>query len=193
MKIVDWILGREPVATTTGLAAVVTAALGLAATFGLDITPEQIAAVGALCAALAGWAARRVVSPVMTPEERQVDRQLRNTPTADGQLGILVAIAVVLILAMVGLFAICGNDDGDPSGLARVTNHEGGDPCWDYGACGGGYDERNGGSGDSRGGDGRYGGGRSGDYDGGPGDDCRNACGNTIIVPTPGDRSGQNA
>lgn len=48
---------------------------------------------------------------------------------------------------------------------------------------------------DSSGGDGGYsdenqgyggGGGRSGDYDGGPGDDCRNACGNTIVVPSPG-------
>lgn len=76
----------------------------------------------------------------------------------------------------------------------RTTNHDSGgygegDCDWS-GDCGG-YDERNGGYGDGRGGDGRFGGGRSGDYDGGPGDDCRNACGNTIIVPTPGDRGGE--
>ena len=50
------------------------------------------------------------------------------------------------------------------------------------------YEEDSGGSGDRRGGDGRYAGGRSGDYDGGPGDDCRNACVNTIIEPSPGGR-----
>lgn len=74
MKLIDFILGREPVATATGIAAIVTAGLGVAAAFGLDITAEQIAAVGALAAAVAGWAARRVVSPVFSPAERQLER-----------------------------------------------------------------------------------------------------------------------
>lgn len=74
MKILDFILGREPVATATGIAAVITAGLGLAATFGLDITETQIAAVGALAAALAGWAGRSVVKPVLSPAERQLER-----------------------------------------------------------------------------------------------------------------------
>jgi hypothetical protein len=93
---------------------------------------------------------------------------------------------VLVLLAAVGLFALCGDNDNevdDEVGIAWIADHE-----WDYGWGDdhGGYDERNGGYGDRRGGDGRFGGGRSGDYDGGPGDDCRNACGNTIIVPTPG-------
>lgn len=197
MRILDWILGREPVAASTGIAAVITAALGVAASFGLPITPAQIAAVGALCAAVAGWTARRVVTPVMTPQERVVDRELRRTPVVTDEAGgiplallILIALAVLLLAGL----GFCGDalfedeDERNDVGIAQILNHEDGDPCWDYGDCGGGYDERNGGgSGDRRGGDGRYGGGRSGDYDGGPGDDCRNACGNTIIVPMPGE------
>lgn len=93
---------------------------------------------------------------------------------------------VVIVLALVGLFALCNeNEDIDSLGRQQVAGHEYDDGCWE-GECYS-YDERSGGSGDRRGGDGRYGGGRSGDYDGGPGDDCRNACGNTIIVPTPGE------
>lgn len=64
MRLIDWIIGREPVATATGIAAVVTAGLGVAAAFGLAITAEQIAAVGAFAAALAGLAGRAAVSPV---------------------------------------------------------------------------------------------------------------------------------
>lgn len=106
-------------------------------------------------------------------------------------------IGFVVVALVVGTCVACNEDEGENGWSPRVeqlANHgydDGGDECWDYGSCGGGYDERNGGSGDGRGGDGRFGGGRSGDYDGGPGDDCRNACGNTIIVPTPGDRGGE--
>lgn len=106
-------------------------------------------------------------------------------------LGPIVGI-IVFVLAVIGLFALCNESEGDIDTLGRVelVSHEyEEDRCWDYGDCGG-YDERNGGYGDGRGGDGRFGGGRSGDYDGGPGDDCRNACGNTIIVPTPGEGGG---
>ena len=99
-----------------------------------------------------------------------------------------IAGAVIVVLAVIGAFAVCtDNDDDDIDSLGRIelADHE-----WDYGWDDrrGGYYEDSGGYGDRRGGDGRYAGGRSGDYDGGPGDDCRNACGNTIIVPTPGDR-----
>lgn len=71
-----------------------------------------------------------------------------------------------------------------PLGAWTAAWH-GEDPCWDYGDCDG-YD-RSGGDGGRSGGHQGYGGGggRSGDYDGGPGDDCRNACGNTIIIPGP--------
>lgn len=97
---------------------------------------------------------------------------------------ILAVVGAVALLLVFGLFALCNDDEGDPDsfGTIQLVSHD-----YDYGDCGGGYDERSGGSGDGRGGDGRFGGGRSGDYDGGPGDDCRNACGNTIIVPTPGE------
>ena len=102
--------------------------------------------------------------------------------------GLIVTI-IIVVLAIIGLFAVCGGNDVDQDlrGRIQLVDHE-----WDYGwdDRGGGYREDSGGSGDRRGGDGRFGGGRSGDYDGGPGDDCRNACGNTIIVPTPGNGGG---
>jgi hypothetical protein len=103
-----------------------------------------------------------------------------------------IAGLVIVILAVVGAFAICTDEDEEIDGLGRVeqlADHDWGGECWDEYDCYG------------RGGDGGYsgghqgyggGGGRSGDYDGGPGDDCRNLCGNTIIVPTPegGSREG---
>jgi hypothetical protein len=96
---------------------------------------------------------------------------------------------IVIILAFVGLLAICNeNEEVDTLGRIQWASHEYDERDRCYGEECYSYDERSGGSGDGRGGDGRFGGGRSGDYDGGPGDDCRNACGNTIIVPTPGNR-----
>lgn len=94
----------------------------------------------------------------------------------------------VVVLAIIGFFAVCTDGDGDIDTWApvQVAGHEYDDGCWD-GECYS-YDERNGGSGDGRGGDGRYAGGRSGDMEQGDGRNCRNACDNTIIVPTPGDR-----
>lgn len=164
IKLIDWIAGREPVGAATGIAAVVTAGLGVAAAFGAPVTETQIAALGALAAALAGWAARRVVSPVMTPEERRVDRMITSTaPADDGQLGILVGILVVLVLAMVGLFAICTDDEEAlRMQLISVTTpayHEDG-PCNpEYEGC----DEDEGGRKDKR--------------------TCLFGCDNIIIVP----------
>ncbi len=89
----------------------------------------------------------------------------------------------VLFVFVAGTCAFCGDDDDNQHSMGRVVlvSHER-DRCY-YEDCGG-----DGGDGGYSGGNQGYGGGggRSGDYDGGPGDDCRNACGNTIIVPTPG-------
>lgn len=109
-------------------------------------------------------------------------------------VGWIVAIVFVAGMLVAGCIAL-GNDEDAFGGVrvVQLADHEYDDGCWEgecYDGGRGGYWEDNGGYGDGRGGDGRFGGGRSGDYDGGPGDDCRNACGNTIIVPTPGDRGG---
>lgn len=63
-KLVDFIAGREPVASATGLAGVVTATLGVVAAIGVDLDPELVAAIGVLVTALAGWLARKAVTPV---------------------------------------------------------------------------------------------------------------------------------
>jgi hypothetical protein len=202
MKLLDWILGREPVVTATGIAAVVTATLGALTAFDvLDISVEQVAAVGALVAVLAGWAGRSAVTPLASPQERKTQRIMSrldpgpvDTVADDSRLpdegGIPLALIILLVVGVLivgGVVASCDalftdpDEEGDLGMPALVLDHDG---CWE-GECGG-YDEDNGGYGDDRGGDGRFGGGRSGDYDGGPGDDCRNACGNTIIVPSPG-------
>lgn len=125
-RIVNWVVGREPVAASTGLAAVVTAALGLAAAFGFGITPEQIAAVGALAAALAGWAARPAVTPT---------RKLSQGPhTIDGHAGsvpLALLILVGLFVVVVAGLATCGDalfedeDERDDLGLpALVAYHD---------------------------------------------------------------------
>jgi hypothetical protein len=88
-----------------------------------------------------------------------------------------VAGLVVVVLAVIGAFAVCNETEEEATGSVplELAHH---------------YDDW-----DDDGSDGNTGyaggGGRSGDYDGGPGDDCRNLCGNTIIVPTPGDRGGE--
>lgn len=196
-KLLDWVVGREPVATATGLAGGVAALYALLEAFDvLTLTPKQVAAVGALAAWVAGWIARRAVTPVTTPAERKVNRLLGPTENvSDGGVVLFVVLIGLAVVVAAGLFfGACDAlfedpDENNDLGFvpALVSNH---DECWDEYDCGG-YDERNGGQGDGRGGDGRFGGGRSGDYDGGPGDDCRNLCGNTIIVPTPGERGGQ--
>lgn len=96
---------------------------------------------------------------------------------------ILLGFVLALAVLQVGLGrGPTGAWQISPPGVRAA--HYGDDPCRDYGDC----DDRSGGDGGASGGHQGYGGGggRSGDYDGGPGDDCRNACGNTIIVPGPG-------
>lgn len=64
-KLLDFVVGREPVATATGLAGGVAALVGILQAFDvLHLTPEQLAALAALVTWLAGWVARRVVTPV---------------------------------------------------------------------------------------------------------------------------------
>jgi hypothetical protein len=97
---------------------------------------------------------------------------------------ILAVIGFVVVFAFVaGTCAFCGDDDdhnSQPHAMAVVARHHEQPRCYDD--C---DDDWGRGSGNGNSGyDGE--GGRSGDYDGGPGDDCRNACGNTIIVPMPG-------
>lgn len=64
-RLLNFVVGREPIAAVTGIAAVITAIAGALNAFDvLDLTPEQIAAVGAVAAALAGWIGRAAVTPV---------------------------------------------------------------------------------------------------------------------------------
>ena len=98
--------------------------------------------------------------------------------------GLIVTI-IIVVLAIIGLFAVCGGNDGDIDTLGRIqlVDHE-----WDAG-----WDE------DRGGGDGGYseghqgyggGGGRSGDMEQGDGRNCRNFCDNVIYVPDPGGGGG---
>lgn len=59
-KLINFVVGREPVAA----GAVVTALVGLAVAFGADLTEEQVAAISAVVVATMGWLARSVVTPV---------------------------------------------------------------------------------------------------------------------------------
>lgn len=162
-KLLDFVVGREPVATATGLAGLVTAVLGLAATFGADITAEQIAAVGALAAALAGWLARKAVSPVhpsygdLPKKESPFDIGVldaetelgRNDPERGGIiLFVLLGLGALVVMGLA--FDACfdnESEDNDLGAPAWVTDHEGDGGCWD-GECydeGGYYDDGGGG------------------------------------------------
>lgn len=162
-RLVSFIVGREPVATASGLAALVTAALGAAAAFGLDITPEQIAAVGALAAAVAGYLGRRAVTPVLTPE-----RPTGETGGVPLALIILVALGVVLLAGL----GFCGDalfedeDEVNDVGM-ELSSH---DYCTaDHDGCG--YEDERGRNGrDKR--------------------TCFFGCDNIIVVPNPLDPGG---
>lgn len=84
-------------------------------------------------------------------------------------------LSPIVIVAVLGLTASPATADHD--GYERSRCYEG--------DCGSYYDDGGGSSG------GRYEGGRSGDTDQRGNDNCRNACGNTIIVPSPGGREEQ--
>lgn len=174
LKILDWVLGREPVAAATGIAAVVTALAGLLTAFDVvALSAEQIAAVGALTAAVAGWAARGAVTPVAGPTERQ-DRG--SIPLA---LIILVALAVVLLAGLAVCTDAAFEDEDEVNDLgmpALVVDHDR-YRCMDHDGCGGeGSDGNTGYDGE---------GGRSGDMDQGGDNNCRNFCDNIIYIPDP--------
>lgn len=110
---------------------------------------------------------------------------------------IFAVIGFVVVALIVGTCVACNDDDDDRDTFGRIqlVNHER-DRCYDY-DCGdeGGYDDGygRGGDGGESGGHQGYGGGggRSGDQGDGDGQ-CRNFCNNTFpIVPTPGDRGGE--
>lgn len=64
-RLADFVVGREPVAAATGLAGGVAAVVGVLQAFDvLHLTPEQLAALAALVTWMAGWVARRAVTPV---------------------------------------------------------------------------------------------------------------------------------
>lgn len=181
MKLLDWILGREPVATATGIAAVITALLGVAAAFGLPVTETQIAAIGALAAAVAGWAARGVVSPTTPPALRRLERAASDPEAGGIPLAFLIAVALLVIL-VVGM-ATCSDalfkdeDERDDIGLARITliSHEECDPDWDE--CGRGDQNYSGGE---------YEGGQGGDTDQRGDHNCRNFCFYGVPLPDQG-------
>jgi hypothetical protein len=188
VRLLDWIIGREPVATATGAAAVVTAGLGVAAAFGLPITETQIAALGAFAAAVAGLLARAAVTPVNEPAARRALRHLNvsqppgDTVAGDSRLEGSVPLAAILFFGLIlviiaGVAFTCDaafDDEDEPGdvGISRVYDHD--------------YDDGWGGPGSDGNSGGEYEGGRSGDdYDGdGDGNRCRNFC--FYGVPYPG-------
>lgn len=94
-RLIDFVVGREPVATATGIAGVVTATFGLLHAFDiLALTPEQVAAVGTFLAVVAGWAARRVVTPVT---------KLGPLPADNGETA---GVGVALLVAVVGIVVV---------------------------------------------------------------------------------------
>jgi hypothetical protein len=145
MRLLDWIIGREPVATATGVAAVITAGLGVAAAFGAPITETQIAALGALAAALAGWAARPVVTPtrkLRTPPTDPLDT-VEGDSRMSGSVPLAALIFFAVIIAILGGIAVScdalfeDEDEVDDLGHGRVelVRHEYDcDPDWD--GCG---------------------------------------------------------
>lgn len=75
-RLVDFIIGREPVVSAvTGLAGGVAALYAVLEAFDvLTLTPKQVAAIGALVAWAAAWLARRAVTPITSPAQRQLAR-----------------------------------------------------------------------------------------------------------------------
>lgn len=123
-RVFDWIIGRQPVQTATGLAALITAGFGLAKAFGVldSITPEQVAAIAAFVTVTAGWLGHRAVSPVTGQTERQINRLKKELAAEDG--GIFAAICIGFAVVFLILFAFCvtvGNSDDDERGLGAPT------------------------------------------------------------------------
>lgn len=105
-KLLDFIVGREPVASATGIAGVVTAALGVAAALGADLDPELVAAIGALVAALAGWLARKAVTPVSYHPTRGISDERGLAP-----IWFLVGLALLIMAVFVTCDALFDDED----------------------------------------------------------------------------------
>lgn len=103
-KVLDFIVGREPVASATGIAGLVTAALGLIAALGVDLDPELVAAVATLAAALAGWLARKAVSPVARVAGHEPER-------GAAVIWFLVALALAITAVFVACDALWDDED----------------------------------------------------------------------------------
>lgn len=126
-KLTDWIVGREPVATATGLAGGVAALVGVLHAFDvLRLSAEQTAAIGALVAWVAGYLARRVVTPVA---------KLTTLPAERGGVVIAATVAVVGLLVVFFLVAdACLEDESERNdlGMARTEDNQ---PCEGDNAC----------------------------------------------------------
>lgn len=133
-RLLDFVIGREPVATATGIAAVITALAGALTAFDIiELSGEQIAALGALAAAVAGWLGRKAVTPVTDPAARAVARRLSDTQSThtvagdsrirgeDGGVPLaLIIMLVVGILVLAGFFGACDaliNDEDEEGDL----------------------------------------------------------------------------
>lgn len=153
-KLLNWVVGREPLAAATGLAGGVAALLGVLAAFDVySPTPEQVAAIGALATWVAGYLARRAVTPIA-----------KLSPGEQGSVPLAVLILVALAVLMVIGLAVCTDalfedeDEANDLGRGRVVliSHER-ERCYDEWGC----EEEGGYYGEDRG----YGGGYSGgDY-----------------------------
>jgi hypothetical protein len=128
-RLTDFILGREPVVTATGLAGIITAAFGLLHAFDvLHLTPEQVAAIGTLLAVVAGWWARQAVSPVTSATERKVGRLKQDLAGEDG--GVWAAICITFAIVFLLLFGFCvmagDGEVGEKNSMARTEENR---PC----------------------------------------------------------------
>jgi hypothetical protein len=152
-KLVDFVVGREPVATATGIAGGVAAAIGVAAAFDLwRPTAEQTAAVVALVTWIAGYMARRRVSPAPVaerPDPRPIDPY--DTVEGDSRIGPDAGgVPLAVILLVLGIFAVLAisfascdaliDDEEEPGDLGMASLVVGqvpvdNEPCRGDGAC----------------------------------------------------------
>lgn len=87
-RILSFVLDREPVASATGIAGIITACFGVLAASGVDIDAELIAAIGVLVTAVAGWLARKQAWSPASVEELVVEK----TTVAAGEAAARTAI-----------------------------------------------------------------------------------------------------
>jgi hypothetical protein len=104
-KIINFIVGREPVATATGLAGGVAALVGVLSAFDVwRPSAEQTAAVGALVVWVAGYLARRAVTPVRALSD--VTKAIEGLGNGE-RGGIWVALCVTAAVVFLLLFSFC--------------------------------------------------------------------------------------